>query len=130
MFNQNRDMDLWRPPWKLICDGIIPEGHAEGNFEHKLFEKIIKEKIQVKQIRAQNKSQANRSAEATPKAGTLLANFKKPALKVRAAVRLAPERKAYIPISSIKMDRELDSNDCNHSASSFISDIASSARNV
>jgi hypothetical protein len=44
-------MDLWRAPWKLICDGILPEGNADANFEHKLFDRIIKDKIQMKKLR-------------------------------------------------------------------------------
>ena len=24
LFNQDKEMDLWRPPWKIICDGILP----------------------------------------------------------------------------------------------------------
>ena len=130
MFNQDRDMDLWRPPWKLICDGIMPEGNAEGNFEAKLFDRIIKDKIQMKQARAHYKS-ANRGAEGSPRGPQNhgLTNFKKPALKAKAAARLAAGRKTSIASPSI-IYRELESPGCIQSASSFGTETGNPALNI
>jgi len=109
----------------------MPEGNAEGNFEAKLFDRIVKDKIQMKQARAHYKS-ANRGAEGSPRGlqHPGLTNFKKPALKAKAAARLAAGRKTSIASPGIKIDRELESPGCIQSASSFGTETGNPALNI
>lgn len=36
MFNQDKDMEMWRDPWKFMYDIMIP-ANAESSFEHREF---------------------------------------------------------------------------------------------
>lgn len=41
VFNQNEEMGLWRSPWKLLCDGILPEKNEPQKFENKILHDIV-----------------------------------------------------------------------------------------
>ena len=52
LFNQDKEMDLWRPPWKIICDGIMPpEYDSNPTFENKIFRTILRKKQEEQFLR-------------------------------------------------------------------------------
>ena len=57
LFNQDKEMDLWRPPWKIICDGILPptENDALPTFENKIFRSILRKKQEEQFLKNKNK---------------------------------------------------------------------------
>ena len=57
LFDQDKEMDLWRPPWKIICDGILPptENDAPPTFENKIFRSILRKKQEEQFLRNRDK---------------------------------------------------------------------------
>ena len=47
MFNQDKDMEMWRDPWKFMYDIMLP-ANAESSFEHREFQKMLEQKRAAK----------------------------------------------------------------------------------
>jgi hypothetical protein len=48
MFNQDKDMETWRNPWKFMYDVMLP-ADAESSFEHREFQQVLEDKRKQKE---------------------------------------------------------------------------------
>ena len=63
MFNQDKDMETWRNPWKFMYDVMLP-ADAESSFEHREFQQVLEDKRKQKEKWVElKKAMANKYGE-------------------------------------------------------------------
>ena len=70
VFNQCEEMGLWRSPWKLLCDGILPPKDESQKFENRILQDIVRFKQQSQFQRHQREKSRTANKRLTVYGGT------------------------------------------------------------